>query len=68
VRRDPTLYHLPVDRKSRDLFTQLLFSCKINPQTVFYPGYSDSSFGDDRIDLLRASRTLFLKIGYAWLL
>jgi hypothetical protein len=54
--------------QSRDFFTQLLFSYKINPQTVFYLGYSDSSFGDDRIDLLRADRTLFLKIGYAWLL
>ena len=68
VRRDPSLYRSPVDRKSRDLFTQFLFSYKINPQTVFYLGYSDSSFGDDRIDLLRADRTLFLKIGYAWLL
>ncbi|HEY8182192.1 MAG TPA: DUF5916 domain-containing protein [Thermoanaerobaculia bacterium] len=68
VRRDPALYRFPVDRKSRDLFTQLLFSYKINPQTVFYLGYSDSSFADDRIDLVRADRTLFLKIGYAWLL
>jgi len=68
VTRDPALYTFPVDRKSRDLFTQLLFSYKINPQTVFYLGYSDSSFGDQRIDLTRADRTLFLKIGYAWLL
>ena len=68
IKRDPSLYRFPIDRKSRDLFTQFLFSYKINPQTVFYLGYSDSSFGDDRIDLLRADRTLFLKIGYAWLL
>ena len=51
-----------------ELFTQFLFSYKINPQTVFYVGYSDSSFGDDRVDLRRADRTLFLKVGYAWLL
>jgi Domain of unknown function (DUF5916)/Carbohydrate family 9 binding domain-like len=68
VTRDPSLYRFSVDRKSRDLFTQFLFSYKINPQTVFYLGYSDSSFGDDRVDLKRADRTLFLKIGYAWLL
>ena len=68
VTRDPSLYRFSVDRKSRDLFTQFLFSYKINPQTVFYFGYSDSSFGDDRVDLKRADRTLFLKIGYAWLL
>ncbi|MEA2416765.1 MAG: hypothetical protein QOI58_3422 [Thermoanaerobaculia bacterium] len=68
VTRDPSLYRFSIDRKSKDLFTQLLFSYKINPQTVFYFGYSDSSFGDDRVDLKRADRTLFLKIGYAWLL
>jgi len=68
VTRDPALYHFSVDRKSKDLFTQFLFSYKINPQTVFYVGYSDSSFGNDRVDLRRADRTLFLKIGYAWLL
>ncbi|MEA2325436.1 MAG: hypothetical protein QOE68_395, partial [Thermoanaerobaculia bacterium] len=68
VTRDPSLYRFSVDRKSKDLFTQFLFSYKINPQTVFYVGYSDSSFGDDRVDLKRADRTLFLKIGYAWLL
>jgi len=68
VTRDPSLYRFTVDRKSKDLFTQFLFSYKINPQTVFYVGYSDSSFGDDRVDLKRADRTLFLKIGYAWLL
>jgi len=68
VKRDPSLYQATVDRKSRDLFTQFLFSYKINPQTVFYLGYSDSSFGDDRVDLRRADRTLFFKIGYAWLL
>lgn len=68
VTRDPSLYRALVDRRSKDLFTQFLFSYKINPQTVFYVGYSDSSFGDDRVDLKRADRTLFLKIGYAWLL
>jgi len=68
VTRDSLLYRFPIDHKSKDLFTQFLFSYKINPQTVFYFGYSDSSFGDDRVDLKRADRTLFLKIGYAWLL
>jgi len=68
VTRDPSLYHFSVNHRSKDLFTQFLFSYKINPQTVFYLGYSDSSSGDDRVDLRRADRTLFLKIGYAWLL
>jgi hypothetical protein len=68
VTREPLLYNFPIGRRSRDLFTQFLFSYKVNPQTVFLLGYSDSSFGDQRVDLTRADRTLFLKIGYAWLL
>jgi hypothetical protein len=47
------------------LFTQLLFSYKINPQTVLFLGYTDSGIGTANIDLTRASRTFFLKIGYA---
>jgi hypothetical protein len=60
----------PPDAPSRDqhLFNQLLFSYKINPRTVLFLGYSDTLLGDDRIDLTRQSRTVFLKIGYAWLL
>lgn len=64
--RNPDLYTFPVDRKSEDLFTQALFSYKINPQTVFLVGYSDNYFGDQSIDLTQADRTLFVKLGYAW--
>ncbi len=72
IRRDPDLYVAldPEDRpdaRSRDLFTQLLFSYKVNAQTALYAGYSDRSFGGDDFDTTRASRTFFLKLGYAWL-
>lgn len=67
LERDPSLYQDDVGRKSHDLFTQLLFSYKVNPQTLLLVGYSDTSFGDERIDLRQADRTLFLKLGYAWL-
>jgi hypothetical protein len=46
-----------VNPQSERLFTQFLFAYKLNPQTVFY----------ERIDLTRSDRTLFLKLGYAWL-
>jgi len=68
VGRDPAMYSFPVDRSSRDLFTQFLFSYKINPQTVLFLGYSDNSFGARGIDLVRADRTFFFKIGYAWVM
>jgi len=48
--------------------SQLLFSYKLNPQTVFYLGYSDNHFGDANTDLTQFDRTFFAKIGYAWLL
>lgn len=56
-----------VERQTERLFTQLLFSYKLNPQTVVFLGYSDESRSAERIDLTRASRTFFLKLGYAWL-
>ncbi|HEY7214423.1 MAG TPA: DUF5916 domain-containing protein [Thermoanaerobaculia bacterium] len=66
IDRTPALYHVEVDDQTETLFSQLLFSYKLNPQTVLFVGYSDNSFGDQRIDLTRTDRTLFLKIGYAW--
>jgi hypothetical protein len=66
VERDPALYSIAVDESTERLFSQLLFSYKLNPQTVLFVGYSDNSIGDERIDLARTSRSFFLKLGYAW--
>ncbi|HSL16387.1 MAG TPA: DUF5916 domain-containing protein [Methylomirabilota bacterium] len=66
--RNAELHPPGTPARDRKLFNQLLFSYTINPQTVLFLGYSDTSLGDDRVDLTRQSRTVFLKIGYAWLL
>jgi hypothetical protein len=50
------------------LFTQLLFSYKLNPQSAIYVGYSDASAGTQDYELTRTDRTFFVKIGYAFLL
>ena len=50
-----------------ELFSQLLFSYKLNPQTVLLAGYSDLYLGDRQVDLTQASRTFFVKLGYAFL-
>ena len=56
-----------VDARSKDVGRQLLYSYKINPQTVFFLGYSDQLIDEDAIDGLTASdRTWFMKIGYAF--
>ena len=65
--RNPDVYIDEVEANSKDVGRQLLYSYKINPQTVFFLGYSDSYVDDDSLDGLTASdRSVFMKIGYAW--
>jgi hypothetical protein len=68
IERDTALYKQPTEPSDRRLFNQLLFSFKVNPQTVLFLGYSDTAIGAESVDLTRQDRTLFLKLGYAWLL
>ena len=65
VDRVPGRYVFPVAPLTQGLFTQFLFSYKLNPQTVLFLGYSDNSLGLQGIDITRTDRTFFLKIGYA---
>ena len=65
--RDPDLYSSDVESSSRRLFSQLLYSYRLNPQTVLYVGYSDTQLESDRFDILPVDRALFVKLGYAWL-
>jgi len=44
-----------------------LFSCKANPQTVFFLGYSDNSQGSQGYPLTQSDRAIFARVGYAWL-
>ena len=68
VERNPALYLDEVDSRSRNVGRQLLYSYKLNPQTVFFLGYSDRHMDDDDLDSLAVTdRTYFMKIGYAWL-
>ncbi len=62
------LYTQPRDPEFKHLFSQVLFSYKINPQTVLFLGYSDDYYGDGVIPLTQNNRTFFLKIGYALVL
>jgi hypothetical protein len=67
VDRNGDLYGFPVDEETEDLFTQLLFSYELNPQTVLFVGYTDNRFGFDQVDLTQVDRTFFVKLGYAFL-
>ncbi len=68
VERDPALFPGEVEPESEELFTQLLFSYKINPRTVLFLGYSDDAFGGRDFGLTRENRAFFFKLGYAWVL
>lgn len=49
------------------LFTQLLFSYKINPQAVAFLGYSENREGFAGSSLELEDRSFFFKLGYAWI-
>jgi hypothetical protein len=57
-----------IDPKTETFFTQLLFSYKLNPQTVLFLGYSDNRLGLDTFSLTQTDRTFFFKIGYAFVM
>jgi hypothetical protein len=65
---NPAAYAASVEPRTRTLFSQLLYSYKLNPQTVLFLGYSDNRLGQQGIALTQTDRTFFLKIGYAWLM
>ncbi|MBN1240009.1 MAG: hypothetical protein JXB36_16015, partial [Gammaproteobacteria bacterium] len=67
VERDVELFVDDADTQTLTMASQLLYSYKVNPQTVFFLGYSDNYVDDDGYDdLTRTGRTLFIKLGYAW--
>jgi hypothetical protein len=68
IDRNLDLYEDDVETKTQTLFSQLLFSYKLNPRTVLFLGYSDNYLGFYDISLTQTDRTFFLKIGYAWTL
>ena len=62
---NPALYTFPVDRHSGNFLGSVLYSYKLNWQTVLFLGY-----GDDRVitpfnDLVRQDRSFFFKVSYA---
>lgn len=65
--RDKSLYVRPVQALSREMTTQLLYSYKLNPQTLLYLGYSDAGFQNDGLNTIETSnKTVFAKFSYAW--
>ena len=69
IERDLSLYNDSEDLNHNftSFATQLIYSYKINPQTLFFVGYSDGGFQDDDLTRLeRDKRSIFTKFSYAW--
>ena len=67
IKRDPELYVDDVDRNSKGLGTQLIYSYKLNPRTLFFAGYGQENLEDDSVEqLVTSGRTFFIKLSYAW--
>ena len=67
IERNLDVYIDTEDARTRETGRQLLYSYKLNPQTVFFLGYSDQYVDDDSLNEMTASdRAWFMKIGYAW--
>jgi hypothetical protein len=61
-----SLYSGEVTPEESYLASQVLFSYKINAQTVFFIGYSDNYYGASSVKTTQTDRTFFTKLGYAW--
>jgi hypothetical protein len=55
------------DESSKNVASQLLYTYRVNPQTLFFAGYSSQGFKNQDIRNIRdTGRTLFMKFSYAW--
>lgn len=60
------LYAWDQKPETRDIFTKLIYSYKINPRTVLFVGYTDNRIGDHQFGITQKDRTVFMKLGYSW--
>jgi hypothetical protein len=67
IERNVSQYLNPPDPSTQTLASQVLYSYKLNPQTVLFAGYSDNQIDDVNTgNLEMTGRTLFFKLSYAW--
>jgi hypothetical protein len=63
--RSPSLYTFPVSQHNGSFLGSLLYSYKLNWQTVLFLGYGDDRVLQANNDLVKADRSLFFKVSYA---
>lgn len=70
--RNPYNYPLStpsdITASSKDLSSEILYAYKINPQTVFYLGYTENRDSESNFsEIEQNKRNIFMKFSYAWL-
>jgi hypothetical protein len=69
IKQNPFNNNGEVVQHSKTLGSQLLYSYKINPQTLFFAGYSDNALKNDNVqDLKKLERSAFIKFSYAFMM
>jgi hypothetical protein len=66
TRRDPSLWIASVAAREGDFAGSVLFSYKLNWQSVLFLGYGDNRVLDPSGALVKADRQFFLKVSYAF--
>lgn len=57
------------NKSYKSIASQLLFSYKVNPQTLFFIGYSEGGYQSNELTkVTNDKRSVFLKMSYAWML
>lgn len=64
--RDTSLYNFPVPAKSGSFLGSILYSYKLNWQTVLFLGYGDNRLLTSHDDLVATGRSAFFKVSYAY--
>lgn len=60
------LYTFPINPRYKNFISQVLFTYRVNPRTVFFLGYSDNHLGNRNFPLTQNDWTVFAKLSYAW--
>jgi hypothetical protein len=68
IRRNGAVFLSDVDERTETIGHQLLYSYKLNPQTVVFVGHADRHLDNGTLlGRTRLDRTLFVKLSYAWI-
>ena len=69
IDRNLSIYEEPEDYNAnyKGFRSQLLYAYKINPQSLFFVGYADNGFDNDKlVDIKKDNRRVFMKLSYAY--